>query len=157
MVGRRVHVICFGNELHGDDGFGPAVFRALADQPLPPNCRLFRADTAGLSALDCFEDCEIAVLVDALAGFGEPGSLHALAPADILWDNPAAAWHGEGIAGVLAHLPHAALPAPPETLILGAELTTIAPYSARLSEPVARAVVPCAEQVLSIIRGSTAA
>ena len=31
MACERIHVICFGNELHGDDGFGPAVHARLAD------------------------------------------------------------------------------------------------------------------------------
>jgi hypothetical protein len=33
----RIHVICFGNELHGDDGFGPAV-HARPPRPCLPMC-----------------------------------------------------------------------------------------------------------------------
>jgi hydrogenase maturation protease len=150
-MGRRINVICFGNELHGDDGFGPAVFAALEGHPLPAGCRLFRADVAGLSALACFEDCDLAVVVDAVSGFGVPGSLHILEPGDVD-GRPAAAWHGAGIAQLLAHVPHALDPAP-AAVILGAELGSIEPFSARLSEPIARAVEPCVEQILSMVRG----
>jgi len=44
MGSERVHVICFGNELHGDDGFGPAVHAHLAAAPLPAHVRLMRAE-----------------------------------------------------------------------------------------------------------------
>lgn len=155
-MGRRIHVICFGNELHGDDGFGPAVYGTLAGQPLPAESRLYRADIAGLSALDCFEGCDFAVLVDAVSGFGEPGSLHELAPKDLLAGPSTAAWHGEGIAGLLAQWPHALYKAP-ATLILGAELGVIEPFLAHLSEPVARAVAPCAARILSILHESARA
>ena len=82
----RIHVICFGNELHGDDGFGPAVHAHLAAAPLPAHVRLMRADIAGLAAIGCFEGCAQAIVVDALRGFGPAGSLHALDPADFAAD-----------------------------------------------------------------------
>ena len=50
LAPRSIHVICFGNELHGDDGFGPAVHARLAAAPLPGHVRLLRADIAGLVA-----------------------------------------------------------------------------------------------------------
>ena len=40
MACERIHVICFGNELHGDDGFGPAVHARLAAAPVPEHVRL---------------------------------------------------------------------------------------------------------------------
>ena len=86
---RSIHVICFGNELHGDDGFGPAVHARLAVGPLPAGVRLMRADIAGLAAIGCFEGCGQAIVVDALRGFGPAGSLHALDPADFAPTRPA--------------------------------------------------------------------
>ena len=62
MACERIHVICFGNELHGDDGFGPAVHARLAAAPVPEHVRLLRADIAGLAAIGCFEQSVIASL-----------------------------------------------------------------------------------------------
>ena len=106
---RSIHVICFGNELHGDDGFGPAVHARLAAAPVPEHVRLLRADIAGLAAIGCFEGCGQAIVVDALRGFGPAGSLHALDPADFAADaaraEAAAGFHGAGLGALLQLLP----------------------------------------------------
>ena len=64
-----IHVLCFGNLLQGDDGFGIHVYRRLCAEALPPCVRVFDAGIAGLSALAHFDGCERAVVVYALADF----------------------------------------------------------------------------------------
>ncbi len=149
-MGQRIHVICFGNELHGDDGFGPAVFQRLQGVSLPGRSRAFRADTSGLSALDCFEDCDLALLVDAVSGYGPPGSLHVLEPSQ-MGEQVVASWHGQGVAGLLAHVPHA-LRRPPQVRLVGAEVATTGAFCLGLSAPVERAVAPCVQHVMGVLR-----
>ena len=104
-AGTALHVICFGNELHGDDGFGPAVHARLAAAALPAGVRLMRADLAGLAAIACFEGCAQAIIVDAVQGFGPPGSLHDLDACAIAADaagyEARAGFHGAGVGSLL--------------------------------------------------------
>ncbi|MDD3328188.1 MAG: hydrogenase maturation protease [Zoogloea sp.] len=137
MVSERIHVICFGNELHGDDGFGPAVHAHLAAAPLPAHVRLLRADIAGLAAIGCFEGCGRAIVVDALRGFGPAGSLHALDPAG---------FHGAGLGALLQLLP-AALEQLPQIRLIGVEAARVAPFSPGLSACVAARVGDAAAHI----------
>jgi Ni,Fe-hydrogenase maturation factor len=50
-----VHILCFGNLWHGDDGLGLHVLRQLRGQRcLPPHARTFDAGTAGLKRAAAF-------------------------------------------------------------------------------------------------------
>lgn len=152
-VPRTLHIICFGNELHGDDGFGPAVHARLAAGPLPAGVRLMRADLAGLGAINCFEGCDEAILVDAVAGFGPPGSLHELDAADFAdaaaRDEAPAGFHGAGVGGLLKLLP-AALDPLPVIRLVGAEAGPLTAFSPGLSPPVAQAVDAAAARIRTL-------
>lgn len=134
----RRHIICFGNPLHGDDGFGPAVYERLARRKRPANLRLTDAGAPGPAALALFEDCDEVLIVDALAPAGAPGRISRPCPASIM-EEATPATHGLGLGYVLR-----ALSALPETMpaieILAAEVEIVAPFRPGLSAPVARAV-----------------
>jgi hydrogenase maturation protease len=67
VSGLMQHIICFGNLLLGDDGFGIHVFRRLKEGwVLPRHVRVFEGGVAGLQALPYFENCRKAIVVDAL-------------------------------------------------------------------------------------------
>lgn len=150
MASERIHVICFGNELHGDDGFGPAVHARLAAAPVPDHVRVLRADIAGLAAIGCFEGCGLAIVVDALRGFGPAGSLHELAAADFAADaaraEAPAGFHGAGLGALLALLP-AALERLPQIRLVGVEAAHVAPFSPGLSASVAARVDDAAAHI----------
>ena len=153
MVSDTVHIVCFGNELHGDDGFGPAVHARLAAASLPAGVRLMRADLAGLAAIGCFENCHRAIVVDAVAGFGPPGSLHELDAAAIAdgsaRDEARAGFHGAGVGSLLQLLP-AALDRLPEIRLTGVEAGHVAAFSPGLSGAVAAAVDAAAARIMDI-------
>ncbi|MDJ0447309.1 hydrogenase maturation protease [Methylocystis sp. JR02] len=134
----RRHIVCFGNPLHGDDGFGPAVYERLAARERPPDLRLTEAGAPGPAALALFEDCDEVIVVDALAPAGRPGRVHRPSLAAIMEEATPAA-HGLGLGYVLRAL--AAFPeTSPAIKIIGAEVETITPFHIGLSKPVARAV-----------------
>lgn len=140
------HVICFGNPLHGDDGFGPAVYQRLETLPLPNDWRVFDAGTAGLNALPLFQDCAEAIIIDAIAPSDMPGRIYVLSP-DMLEREDAFPEHGLGIAFLLQAL--AALPDTlPQIRIIAVEAAAITPFRPGLSEPVANAV----DQVSALLR-----
>lgn len=139
----RPHVLlCLGNELHGDDGFGPAVGAALAAQGLPAPWRLVQAGTRGLEALAVLQDCQAAIVVDAAAPAGQPGRLRRWRPEQIALED-ARADHGLGLGWVLRALQslHATTPGDaPRLLILTAEMSELASFRIGLSAPVQAAV-----------------
>jgi hydrogenase maturation protease len=137
------HLICFGNDLHGDDGFGPAVYQRLAAREPPAGWRLFEAGVRGLDALALFQGCEEVILVDAAAPTGHPGRLARPLPEEVAVES-ALPGHGSGVGNLLQAL--AALDqAPPRLRILTAEMAALTPFSPGLSPAVARAVEAAAD------------
>lgn len=72
----RILVACMGNVLRGDDGFGVAVADALGERELPPDVDVTEVGISGVSmAQDLLDGYDALVLVDAMAGDEEPGTL----------------------------------------------------------------------------------
>lgn len=154
MASERIHIVCFGNELHGDDGLGPAVHALLSQAPLPEGVRLMRADVAGLSAIACFENCDRVIIVDALRGHGPAGTLHQLDALPLAEaaarDEAPAGFHGAGVGALLSLLP-VTLDALPRMVLLGVEILAIRPFRPGLSAPVEARVGETARRVLSLL------
>lgn len=139
------HILCFGNPLHGDDGFGPAVYQRLAALPLPDDLRLVDAGTPGLAALALFQGCDEVIIVDALAASGEPGRLSQPSPETIAAE-AALPGHGIGV-GYLLQAVAALAESVPRIRILAVEVSAVTPFRPGLSEPVASAV----EKAVSVL------
>jgi len=83
-VERPVVVLCVGNSVRGDDGFGPAVAAALGDRVdvidagSAPENELPRAARMGPRTV---------VLVDAVHFDGRDGEVRVIAPADLRFDD----------------------------------------------------------------------
>lgn len=131
-------ILCFGNPLHGDDGFGPAVYQGLAALPLPDNLRLIDAGATGLAALGLFQDCDEIIIVDALAPGGTPGRLRHLSAESIAAETSASG-HGIGV-GYLLRAVAAVSEQTPRIRIIAVETLAVTPFRPGLSEPVAAAV-----------------
>jgi len=135
------HIICFGNPLHGDDGFGPAVYQQLLTMPLPSDVKVFDAGTTGLNAMTLFNDCDEAIIVDALTPNGTPPCLLHLTPEQLTADMVVSG-HAQGVVAVLHSL--SALNMLPERVeILAVRAQHVEPFSFTLSPAVANAVNEC--------------
>lgn len=78
---RRVLVAGIGNELLGDDGFGVQVARRLAARALPAGVAVRAFGIRGLDlALALLDEWDAAILLDATARGGAPGTLYLLEP-----------------------------------------------------------------------------
>lgn len=145
----RVHVLCFGNEWQGDDGFGLHVLRQLREEhSLPPHAFAFDAGIAGLNALPLFEGCTKAVLVDAVKTGASVGRLHRLNIQGCAADADQG-MHGGGVEQLLAALPHAfAHSARPELVLIAAEIGQITSFTTALSPPVAAVVAEAVRLVM---------
>lgn len=71
----RILVLGIGNEQAGDDGFGPAVLRTLAERTLPPEVELADGGILGIDLLCRIEEFEHLVLVDAIRDRGASGGV----------------------------------------------------------------------------------
>lgn len=139
-------VLCFGNDLHGDDGVGPAVGQRLLERgDLPPDWEVHIVGTQGLDALDLMLDSETVLLVDACAPAGQPGALHELDP-DRLAAEATPIGHGQGLGYALGALRACDAPAPAQRL-LAVEMAAVTPFRPTLSEPVAQAVDAAADRL----------
>ncbi len=155
MASEALRILCFGNPLHGDDGFGPEVCRRLAALPpplsLPRGVAAYDAGVRGLDAAWLFAGCREVIVVDAMAPGESPGRLRELAPADVPAEPAAAGGHGAGLGALLAALGELIGPPPPIT-VLAAEAAAIRPFSPGLSPPVAAAVDHAVARILKRAR-----
>lgn len=144
----RTHILCFGNSLAGDDGFGPAVYAALSGSGLPAGVTARELPVRGWDALDCFADCEQAILVDAIRGHGTRAGTLAWHEPRTLADDARRGEHALGLAGILRLLP-SRLARPPAIRILGVEPLSVVPCQTSLS-PVVAGAIP---RAVALIRG----
>lgn len=80
-MGKKV-VVGIGNLLLKDEGVGVHVIRALEKRRLPADVELVDGGTAGPDLLPYLSGAERIIVVDALRGGGEPGSVYCLTPDD---------------------------------------------------------------------------
>ncbi|MDO9267802.1 MAG: hydrogenase maturation protease [Methylobacter sp.] len=142
------NIVCFGNELHGDDGFGIRIYAELRRLTWPEDVEVFNAGIAGLNALRFLEDCSEAILVDALANFGNVGEVCLLRPEDLADRPEQLTGHGLGIPYLLEALKVIREPLP-DILIVGVEIAVLKLFSPGLSDKTEQAVA----KTVQLIRG----
>ncbi len=133
------HIICFGNELHGDDGFGIRIYTQLCRLTWPKDVEVFNAGIAGLNALRFLEHCRQAILVDALANFGNIGEVCLLRVEDLAARPEQLSGHGLGLPYLLEALKIIRDPLP-DILIVGVEIVAVTPFSPGLSDSTEQAI-----------------
>lgn len=75
----RILILCVGNPLMGDDGVGNTVRETLeAEWALPDGVRLMDGGVWGLQLLPDVEEATHLLIVDAIDGGSEPGTLLTL-------------------------------------------------------------------------------
>lgn len=142
------HIVCFGNDLHGDDGFGSRIYAQLSQLMWPKDVELFNAGIAGLNALRFLEECRQVILVDALANFGSVGEVFLLRPDDLADRPEQLTGHGLGLPYLLEALKVIREPLP-DILIVGVEITAVSSFSPGLSDKTEQAVA----KTVQLIRG----
>lgn len=142
-----------GNLLMRDEGVGVHAVRAIEKLGLPPSVQVIDAGTAALDALSVLGSGRRLVVVDAVRGGGEPGTLYRLSPKDIAPATGAPiSLHDMGVrealtaAEILGRKPRS-------TVIIGVEPETIA-WGLHLSPTVKAAIPAVVNLVLREISGS---
>jgi hydrogenase maturation protease len=81
MTPPRILVAGIGNVFMGDDGFGVAVVRALAERPRTAGVTIMDAGIRGIDLTYALMDgYDVAILVDATPRGRAPGTLYVLVP-----------------------------------------------------------------------------
>lgn len=146
----RIHILCFGNILHGDDGFGEAVYQQLQQRSLPENVTVFNVGTRSLHALNLFEQCDITILIDAEANQGQAGHVRVIADPDPPTLANPNTLHEAGLTWLLQALP-VAIPHPPRVFLLTTQIQQIKAFQPQLSPPVADAVPVAVQQIQQLL------
>ena len=133
----RLRILCFGNPLHGDDGFGPAVALALRRLLAAGTAEVIDCGNRGLDALHYFENVRQVIVVDAMAG-PRPGTVHLLGPRDVPVEDHHGG-HGAGV-GYLLEAVRETLNPLPRVDVIAAEIGPVATFVPGLSVEVAAAV-----------------
>jgi len=76
----KIAVLGVGNILRSDDGVGVEAANRLAKIAWPDNVTIYDAGTAIMNMLDVFINQDILIVIDALEGGHEPGTIYRLTP-----------------------------------------------------------------------------
>ena len=95
-------IVGIGNILLGDEGIGVHVVSALRSKDLPSNVEVIDGGTATLDLLPIINGVSKLIVVDAVKGKGEPGSIYRFTPDDIKTEKKTAtSLHQIGLLDVL--------------------------------------------------------
>jgi hydrogenase maturation protease len=159
-AGKRVLVAGVGNVLRGDDGFGPAVARALeTTDGLPEDVRVVEVGIGGIALVhELMAGYDLLVIVDAVDRGDPPGTLSVLEPR--LPELPS---EGDGSRSVITADMHEVVPErvlllaralgllPPRVRIVGCQPLRVDDLSLELSPEVERSVPGAAAAVLALV------
>jgi hydrogenase maturation protease len=82
-VSAKTVILGLGNQLRRDEGIGVHVAQAMEHWDLPPGVQVIDGGTSALDVLLCLESQTRLVIVDAVVGGCEPGTVYRLRTADL--------------------------------------------------------------------------
>jgi len=146
-----IHILCFGNVLHSDDGFGEAVYHALNSTQLPKEAAVYNVGVAGLNALSLFENCRYVILIDALRYGAEIGQLHDFDPdKEGFYDQELDTGHQAGLLYLLHAVKSIVHPSPTIT-VMGVTIQDVHAFNIGLSPIIAAAVPLTVDKIIEKI------
>lgn len=151
-----LHIICFGNDLHGDDGFGLAVYLQLNHQlsrcQFSFEVQLYNGGIAGLNALSLFENCDQVYLVDAQESMGNVGRLNWYPNGQLPYFGKINHdGHGVGLPFLLRAVELLVIPTPSISL-LTVDIEPVHSFSPGLSHLVSISVTKAVTQLMTLIK-----
>lgn len=159
-AGKRVLIVGMGNELRGDDGFGLAVVRALADgKKLPAGVHTTELGIGGIGLVhELMDGYDALVLVDAVDRDGAPGALYVLEPEvpeantlSPLERREVAADMHQAVPGRALIMAHAAGVLPPVLRMIGCQPAETEEFSTELSPLLQQALPQAVEAIRSFL------
>jgi hydrogenase maturation protease len=143
----RILVLGIGNELCGDDGFGPAVVKEFSKRPEARNVSLENGATLGLNLVWLMEDYDVVLVADAVLGIGYAGDIKRIEFEKVECDSTIRlSLHEIGLAQAVDIAEHAGWKVP-KIIVFGVEPKTTEFGIKVLSEEIARAVPTVAKMI----------
>ncbi len=145
----KIVVLACGNVFAGDDGVGIEVLRELTREGLPQTVQVVEAGAPGLGLLDHMLEFDKAVIIDAVAGTGEPGQIVRWREDELPRKSaPPASVHDISVRDALA-FGRRSVPEmiPTEVVIIGVTVSSMEAWHMGLSPEVAQAVPEAARAV----------
>jgi hydrogenase maturation protease len=139
-------VLGLGNILLQDEGVGVRVVEALQGLPLPPGVEVVDGATAGMALLDILADRRRVIVIDAVDGDWEPGTVVRLGPDDLLpQQSQAVSLHELGLLEALIAARRLGV-APQEMVILG-----VRPYEVACGLSLSREMAALLPRVVKLV------
>ena len=149
---KPVLIMGIGNILLRDEGVGVRVIEAMQGMDLPDDVELVDAGTAGADLIDIVADRRKVIVVDAIQGQAEPGTVFRMGSEDLLpQEGEAISLHQLGLVESLAMAKQLGC-APQDTVVFGIQPGEIS-AGLELTAPVARVVPKVIEAVMAEARG----
>jgi hydrogenase maturation protease len=73
---KRILVLGVGNLLLGDEGVGVHVAQRMMTMKMPPEVRVVEGGTDGFGLVNVITEADRMILIDAVKGGGQPGSIY---------------------------------------------------------------------------------
>ena len=144
-------VLGVGNLLYGDDGFGPRVAQALADEDLGEGVDVIDAGAIGVDLLDYLTEYRRVIIIDAADMGVEAGALRVFTPDEVrsLKKGSQLSLHSTDILGVIEL--GTALDSPlAEITVIAVQPELLAPAD-HLSEKASAAIPEAVERVHAML------
>ncbi len=135
-------ILCLGNEILSDDGFGAEVARLLAqDVSVTEAADVIFAPLAGFALLDLLVGRPRALIVDTIrTGTAKPGTLHRFPAAELAVTNHLTTSHQLSLPAAMELGRRLKWNIPDDIEVLAVEAQELERFEERLSEPVQAAV-----------------
>jgi hydrogenase maturation protease len=146
---KPILVLCLGNDIIADDGFGPAVAQKLnGGKALPEQVEVLFAPLAGFALLDLLRGRQAVLVVDAIVtGRAQPGHLHFFPAADLVPSHNLVGSHQINLPTALKLGVLMGMDMPVTVDLLAAEAADVQTLTEQLTPPVAAAVAEAVKRV----------
>jgi len=148
---KKVVIIGIGNLILRDEGVGVHAVRALEEQSLPPGVEVIDGGTATMELLPVIQEAERIIVIDALKGGEQPGTIYRVCPDDLMGETERLlSLHQVGLLEVLGMARQ--LGGDPEVVIIGVEPKEIS-WGMELTPEVEAKLPKVIEAVLAELQG----
>jgi hydrogenase maturation protease len=151
MAEKRIVVLGIGNVILQDEGVGVHAVRELEGRDFPPHVQVIDGGTALMDLLPVIQEAARIIVIDALKGGGEPGTIYRVTPDDLTADTERPlSLHQVGLLEVLGMARQ--LGGDPQVVIIGVEPQEIS-WGMELTPEVEAKLPRVVETVLEELKG----
>lgn len=151
MTEKRIVILGIGNLILRDEGVGVHAVRELEGRDLPRGVEVIDGGTATMELLPVIQEAEGIIVIDALKGGGEPGTIYRVCPDDLMAETERLlSLHQVGLLEVLGMARQ--LGGDPQVVIIGVEPKEIS-WGMELTPEVEAKLPQVIETVLAELQG----